>query len=124
MCGFFSTIFALINSTNSNIISNVKINNIDVSGLSKHEAEEKFINTINNMMNEQIVLKHGYEERVITLKQIELNAHVEDKVYEACTIGRSENIVANNYAILKTMLFGENLKFDLSFNDEIIRKYF
>ena len=36
----FSTIFALIYSTNSNIINNVKINNIKVSGLSKSEAEQ------------------------------------------------------------------------------------
>ena len=74
-------------------------------------------------MEDQIILKHGEEETVITLKQIELNAHVQDKVYEACTIGRNQNIIANNYRILKTILFGANLDFDFSFNDEIMRKY-
>ena len=113
----------MINSTNSNILKNIKINNIDVSGLSKHEVEEKLINRINSIMEDQIVLKHGDDEKVITLKQIELNAHVQDKVYEACTLGRSENIFANNYKILKIMLFGENLNFDFTFNDEIMRKH-
>ena len=35
--GFFSTIFALLNTTNSNIIRNVKINNIEVSNFTKQE---------------------------------------------------------------------------------------
>lgn len=121
--GLFSTIFALINSTNSNIINNVRINNINVSGLTKYEAEEKLINKINAIMNDQIILKHKEHETTITPKQIELNTHVQDKVYEACTIGRNNNIIVNNYKILKTTLFGEDLNFDFTFNEEIMRKY-
>ena len=113
-----------INSTNSNIIKNIKINNIEVSGLTRYEAEEKLINKINAIMNDKIILKHNEYETTITLKQIEINTHVQDKVYEACTIGRNSNIISNNYKILKTMLVGENLDFDFTFNEEIMRKYF
>ena len=75
-------------------------------------------------MEDEIILKHGEDEKIITPKQLELNAHVQDKVYEACTIGRNQNIIANNYKILKIILVGENLDFDFSFNNEIMRKYF
>lgn len=74
-------------------------------------------------MEDPIVLKHGEYETIITLKQMELKADVQEKVYEACTIGRDKNIILNNYKILQTMLFGENLNFNFTFNKEITRKY-
>ncbi len=86
MLGIFSTIFALINATNSNIISNIKINNIDVAGLTKIEAEEKMQKIIDKIMEEEIVLKHGEFEKIITFKQMELSTDAQEKVYEACTI--------------------------------------
>ena len=114
-------IFALINATNSKIIRGVKINNIQVSGLTKSQAEEKLENIIEHVMHDKIVLKHGEYETEITLKQIELNVDIQEKVYDACTIGRNKNIIENNYKILKTMIFGENLDFEFKFNDEIVR---
>ena len=122
--GIFSTIFALINSANSNIINNIKINNIDVSGLNQVQAEEKIQNKITAIMNDKILLKHGEQEDEITLKQIELETDLKDKVYEACTIGRNKNIIENNYQILSTMIKGENLDLTFSFNDKIVNSIF
>ena len=34
-------------------------------------------------------------ERTITLNQMELSVDVQDKVYEACTLGRDKNIIVN-----------------------------
>lgn len=117
--GFFSTVFALINATNSKIIKGVKINNIDVSGLERNEAEKKLEEIVNGIMDTPIILKHKQYEKTITLKQLELNVDVREKVYQACTIGRKENIVLNNYKILNTLIFGENLDFEFTFNSEI-----
>ncbi len=122
--GIFSTIFALAYSTNSNIISNVKINNINVSGLSKNEAEEKLQGLVNNILDDEITLKYGDYESIITLKQIELEVDVQDKVYEACVIGRNKNIIANNYKILQTILFGKNINLEYKFNEEIIKSLY
>ena len=122
--GLFSCIFALINATNSNIISNVKINNIDVSKLSKGEAEEKLEKAVESVINDRIILKHGKYETAITFKQIELKVDVKEKVYQACTIGRDRNIIINNYKILQTMIFGENIEFDFKFNEEIIESLY
>ncbi len=120
----FSTIFALINSSNSKIISNVKISNVDISGKTQQEAEEKMQRIIDKIMIDQIVLKHGEYEKILTLKQMELEVNIEDKIYEACTIGRNKNIIANNYEILETMLFGKNIELELKFNNEIVQSIY
>ncbi len=124
MYGIFSTIFALINATNSNIINNVTINNIDVSGLTKEEAEEKLQELINSIMQDQIILKHGEYEKIVTLEQMELKVDIQDRVYEACTIGRDKNIILNNYKILEVMFFGENIDLNYSFNEEIVQSIY
>ncbi len=120
----FSTIFALIYSTNSNIINNIKINNIDVSGLSKSQAEEKIQKLVNDILDDEITLRYNDYESIITLKQIELEVDVQDKIYEACTIGRSKNIVANNYKIIETLLFGQNINLEYKFNDDIVKSLY
>ena len=87
------------------------------------EAEEKLEKIVREIMEDQILLKHGEHEKIITLKQMELKVDVQEKVYDACTIGRNRNIISNNYKILQTMLFGENLELEFKFNEEITRKY-
>lgn len=120
----FSTIFALIYSTNSNIISHVTINNIKVSGLSKSETEQKFETIINNIIEKEVILKHGEFEKTFTLKQMELETDVMDKIYEACTIGRGKNIIANNYKILAILINGQNLDLKFKYNEEIMQSIF
>lgn len=122
--GVFSTIFALLTATNSNIITNVKINNLKVSGLTSAEAEMKFETILNNIIEDEIILKHEDKEETFTLKGMELKTDIIDKVYEACMIGRKENIIANNFKVISVLLNGENLKLNLSFNEEIMQSIF
>ncbi|MDE5830645.1 MAG: VanW family protein [Clostridia bacterium] len=123
-CGFFSTIFALIYSTNSNIINNIKINNIKVSGLSRSEAEAKFENIIENITQEEFILKHGENEKTFTFKRMELETDIIEKINKACKIGREGNIITNNYQILATLINGENIELDIKFNEEILQSIF
>ena len=48
---------------------------------------------------------------------MELNTDITEKIYEACTIGRKENIIKNNYKILEVLVKGENLQLNLIFNE-------
>lgn len=121
---FFSCIFALIYAANSSIMPNVTINNIKVSGLSKLEAEEKFEGLIDGILEDEIILKHGEYEKTVTLKRMELEADITEKVYEACTIGRRDNIIANNYKIISVLLNGENVDLEYKFNDKIVESIF
>ena len=84
--GLASTIFALFYAVNPNIIANVKINNVEVSGLSRIEVEKKFEDIIENIVHDEIVLAHGEYEQTFTLKRMELETDIIDKIFEACTL--------------------------------------
>ena len=122
--GIFSTIFALFYSTNSKIMNRVTINNIKVSGLSRTEASNKFEQILNNILDDEIIFKYNDYEKAFTLKQLELKTDSNDKVYEACMIGRESNIIVNNYRILKVLISGENLNLNLSFNEDVLKSFF
>lgn len=92
--------------------------------MSQSEAGEKFEGIIDSIMEDEIVLKHGKFEKTFTLKQMELQTDITEKIYEACRIGRKENIIANNYKILSVLIKGENLELNLSFNEEIMKSIF
>ena len=122
--GIFSTIFALFYSTNSKIMNRVTINDIKVSGLSKTEAINKFNEIIKNISDDEIVFKHGDYEKTFTLSQIDFKTDMNDKIHEACMIGRESNIFSNNYKILKVLITGENLDLNFSFNEEVLKSFF
>ena len=67
-----------------------------------------------------MLFRSGENETYITLKQMELKVDFREKVFEACTMGRKNNIFINNFTILQTLLFGENLEFEYTFNEEIV----
>lgn len=92
--------------------------------MNQSEAGSKFEGIIEGIMEDEIILKHGEFEKTITLKQIELKTDITEKIYEACTIGRKENIIVNNYKILSVLINGENLELNLSFNEEIMKSIF
>ncbi len=100
------------------------INNIDVSGLSKQEAIDKIQTAVDSIMEDEIILKHGEYEITVTLNQMELEVNVQEKVVEACQIGRSGNIITNNYEILRTLIYGKNVELDFTFNDEIVQSIY
>lgn len=99
---FISLIFALININNSNIISGVSIENIDMSGLSKEEAKGKLEIIYNEKLQKEISVKYQDYESEINPTILETNYKIDDAVEEAFLIGRSSNILVNNYNILFT----------------------
>ena len=55
---------------------------------------------------------------------MEFEANIQEKVFEACTVGREKNIIENNYQILRVMLYGKNIDLDFSFNNEIVQSIY
>ena len=115
----FSTIFAFININNTNIVSGVKIEGIDVSGLSKKEAEEKINLIYDNKIENDILLKYEDYDSSINPKLIETNYKVEAAVEEAIGIGKNKNIIVNNYEILFALMGKKNINVNLTINEEI-----
>ncbi len=117
-----STIFAVININNTKIISNIKINGVDVEKLSKEEATEKLQNITNQKLEKNILIKSGEFEYEVKLSQIETNYNIDKAIEEAYNIGKSGNIFSNNFNILKNMISGKNINIEYTYNEELLNK--
>ena len=114
-----STIFAFININNTNIVSGVKIEGIDVSGLSKEEAEEKLNFIYKDKKEKDILLKYEDYETNINPELIETNYDIEGAITEALSIGKNKNIIANNYNIMFALLGKKNIDVNVTINEEL-----
>lgn len=115
---FFSVIFSLLNMTNSKIINGIKIEKIDVSGLTAEQAKEKIQKWYDEVVLKNITLKYEDIEEDINLNEFEPTEKIDKAVNEALKVGRSGNIITNNYAILFSLITHKNLDIGLSYNEE------
>lgn len=117
----FSVIFAILNINNNNILNGVKIEGIDVSGLSREEAKAKIETVYNAKKEEDIILKYNDFETTISQDILETNYDLDKAVNEAISLGKDGNIITNNYNILFALLGKKNIKVDMSINEEQIK---
>ena len=114
----FSIIFAMINKNNETIITGIKINGIDVSGLTKDSAKQKISEEVTKFLEEPIMLKYKEYEIGIDVKQIDSKFNIDEIIDKAYKVGRSSSVFINNYNILKYKFKEENMKLTLQINDE------
>ena len=119
---FISTIFALVNINNENIISGVSISGIDVSGLSQEEAKGKLEAVYNEKKENDIDLEHNEFETTLSPELMEVNYKIDEAVESAVSIGKSKNIFKNNYDILGTLIGKRNIPVEMTINEEATRQ--
>ena len=117
-----STIFAFININNKNIVNGVKIEGIDVSGLSKESAKEKIDSIYNEKKKKDVVLKYQDYDTTINSELLNVNYNTEKAVEEAINIGKNSNIIVNNYNILFALVGKKNINVDMEINEEETNK--
>lgn len=107
---FLSTIFAIINMNNNNIVKGVYIENANVSGLSKDDVT----NNINEKINliENVDLYYGDYNETIKLEDLGIEVSAKEAIKNSINIGKSNNIIIDNFNILKALVL--KIKFDLS----------
>lgn len=120
----FSTVFALFNVNNNNIITGVKIKNTDLTNLSIEDATNRLKEVLEAELLEEVKLKYK-DEYEITLapSQIEFQYDVETAINNAYSIGRTGNILENNYEILLTTFLGKEQEIEYSYNDEFLNAF-
>ena len=118
----FSTIFSILNINNNNIISGVKIQGIEVSGLSQEQAKAKIEEIFNEKKQKDIILKYQDYETTITPEIIETEYDIDKAVLEAVSLGKNNNIFINNYNILFTLILKRNINLDISVNEETLKQ--
>lgn len=118
----FSVIFSLINIGNDKIIGKVSIMGIDVSNMTKEQATEVLKEIIHDKMSEELVLKKDDYETSINANQINAQFNTEEAVQKAYDIGRSGNIITNNYNILASIIWGNNIELQMNYKQESLDK--
>lgn len=118
----FSIIFSILNIGNDNIIAGVRIENIDMSGLSEKEAIEKLNSIYKDKQEKDILLKREDYTATINPTLLGTNFNIEKAIEEANDVGRDGNIFINNYKILFTLILKKNISLDIQINEDEARK--
>lgn len=118
----FSVIFAILNFGNEKILNKIKINNIDIGGLTQEEAIEKMNKWNSEELSKDIEVRYKDFSDTISAQEIELSNNIQEKIKEAYKIGKSGNIIKDNYEILFTNIFGKNLDIDIKINENKFQK--
>ena len=120
LLAILSTIFALINMNNTNIIDGVYIQGIDVSNLSVEDAKSKLSSIVNEYISKEITLKYGDFSKTLVPSQFNVNFDVDSAVQTAYSIGRSGNVFENNFAILNALLNSNNIGQNMEYDSELL----
>lgn len=120
----FSVIFALLNMNNVKITKGISVKNIDVSNLTLEEAKEKLENNLEKELIPELILKYNDEYSIsLEPEQIEFKYNIENTLNEAYNIGRTDNILINNYTLLFTTLFGKEIDITYTYNEEFLSTF-
>ncbi len=117
--GLLSTIFALININSNKIISGVSILGIDVSELTKEEANTKVSDSLNSRLDTNLVFEHNGVLYNLLPSQLECSYDISKAVDEAYNYGRNGNIFQNNFDILNTLINKKDVIVDFAYNSNL-----
>ena len=118
----FSVIFSIINIGNEKVLGKVSIMGIDIGNMTREEAKETLNKIIEEKTNEELILKKDDYETSLNAIQLDANFNIDEALNEAYDVGRSGNIITNNYNILYTMIFGRNIDCDFSYSEDLLNE--
>ena len=113
-----STIFALLLSRKDTIAKGVSVKNIDLSELTKEEAKVKLVEELVKELNININLKYGDIIEPCTSEDIVFRYDVPKALEQAYSYGRDDNIVIDNFNIVKALINGNNIDIDYKYDKE------
>lgn len=116
----FSTMFALANLNNVRILDGITVRGISLKGLTKEEAKEKLTEEFTKEIKANITLEYKEYSQIINGEQIEAKYNIDEIVEQAHSIGRSGNILENNYAIINCLINGEDIKPQLTYEQKLL----
>lgn len=119
-----STVFSLVNMGNEKILKGITILGIDVGNLTTQEAQKQLEDAINSRFhdeNNNLILKRNETEISVTANTFNSKFDIESAVAQAHNVGRSGNIIIDNYTILWTKIFKKEIKPTLYLDEELLK---
>ena len=115
-----STIFAILNMNNTNIIKGVHIEQVSIYGMTQEEVN-KVINERISQISE-IFVSYGEYSESIKLKDLGIEVNAKEAIQKAVQLGKTRNIIIDNYQILIANLFGEHFELTINIEEEQFSK--
>lgn len=112
--------FALLNLYNNKIIKGVMVENISLEGLTIDEAIQLLNDKLNNNLEREILLSADGQEYSIMPAQIDVSYNIDEIVNQAYNIGRTGNIIQNNFEILKTFFNKKNMQINIKYDEQAL----
>ena len=106
----FSVIFSLMNINNTTILEGISINGIDISGMTKEEAEDTLSKLINEKTSKGVTISIADNTQNVSFESLGVEYHISSSISKAYNIGRSENI-------FKDSISNFTAKYDISNKD-------
>ena len=119
----FSVIFSLININNTTILEGISINGIDISGMTKEEAEDTLSKLINEKINKGITISISDNTQNVSFESLGVEYDISSSISKAYNIGRSENIFKNNFTILGLMLNKKDINLEINLDDTKLNNF-
>lgn len=115
---FISVMYFTSESLNTGIHRGVRVEDVDVSNLSKDEALKEVSKiTGERINNKKINFHYGDRDLPIALKDFGYSLNLEDAVNEAYGIGRSKGLFSNYLDIVSSLIFKKNIIAYSSFDE-------
>lgn len=93
-------VFSYRNVHDTNIKDGVRIENVDISGLSKDEAKTKVQEEFLNRLNSNILFQYGEEAYSLAFEQIDVKYDLDGAIEKAYNIGRTGTIIERDLKVL------------------------
>ena len=122
LIGIFSTIFAVINTTNNKILKGIKIDQIDVSKMTTEEAQKTLQEIYLKKAENEIHLVHGEFESTTTYEAIEVEYQIDEAIKKAHQVGRKGNLFKDNFEIIHTWMKGVQIDLDVLVDNEMLNQ--
>ena len=114
---FYSYIFVKVNGWKDKIYPNVKVYNVDLSGLKEDEAIEVLRSKYGDVIKDKIILaKYDDKEFTISYRDLEVEYNEKELVNEALKFGKDKGII-DRYKLIK-YIYEVNLKPEITYNKE------
>lgn len=116
----FCTIFAVLGTFKQTVARGVKINSVDLSNLTYEEAKNKISEAMEIKLLPDIEIIYNDYKYNLKLENIEYKYNISEAVEKAYNIGKSGNIIENNFLLLKSAIFGENINIKGTYDEEAL----
>jgi len=122
LISIFSTIFAVINIGNSKIIKGIQIDGIDVSKMSEEDAQKLLEEIYLQKAKNEIYFTYEEYESTTTYETLEVEYQIEKAIKQAYEIGRSGELLKDNYNILKSWITGIQIELEVTIDIDMMNQ--